>query len=73
MLCFLLHWLLFEIQEGKVVTIKSHLLLHAFATEADHRHEIPVDRYRRIASNHKLNKFNPLKVPHLKLLLILKI
>lgn len=34
---FLLHGLFFETQSGKAVTVKTHLLRHAFATEAVQR------------------------------------
>lgn len=40
---FLLHGLLFEMQDGKAVTIKTHLLRHAFATEAVQRQKMPID------------------------------
>ncbi|TQR30103.1 site-specific integrase [Lysinibacillus sphaericus] len=40
---FLLHGLLFERQNGKAVTIKIHLLRHAFATEAVQRQKMPID------------------------------
>ncbi|MEB2301653.1 tyrosine-type recombinase/integrase [Lysinibacillus xylanilyticus] len=40
---FLLHGLNFETQEGKPVTIKTHLLRHAFATEAVQRHGVSTD------------------------------
>ncbi|MBQ0140252.1 MAG: site-specific integrase [Kurthia sp.] len=40
---FLLHGLLFQMQDGKTVTIKTHLLRHAFATEAVQRQKIPID------------------------------
>ncbi|ASS97561.1 site-specific integrase [Peribacillus simplex] len=40
---FLLHGLRFDTQEGKPVVVKTHLLRHAFATEAVQRQKIPVD------------------------------
>lgn len=40
---FLLHGLIFEMQDGKAVTIKTHLLRHAFATEAVQRQKMPID------------------------------
>jgi len=40
---FLLHGLNFETQEGKPVTVKTHLLRHAFATEAGQRHGVSTD------------------------------
>ncbi|WP_251025259.1 site-specific integrase [Bacillus sp. ISL-57] len=40
---FLLHGLGFDTQEGKSVVVKTHLLRHAFATEAVQRQKIPVD------------------------------
>lgn len=40
---FLLHGLLFERHDGKAVTIKTHLLRHAFATEAVQRQKMPID------------------------------
>ncbi|MFJ7731436.1 site-specific integrase [Lysinibacillus sp. NPDC097231] len=40
---FLLHGLLFEMQDGQAVTIKTHLLRHAFATEAVQRQKMPID------------------------------
>ncbi|MGE6226162.1 site-specific integrase [Paenibacillus chitinolyticus] len=40
---FLLHGLLFETQNGKAVTVKTHLLRHAFATEAVQRQKMPID------------------------------
>ncbi|WP_339262123.1 site-specific integrase [Lysinibacillus sp. FSL K6-3209] len=40
---FLLHGLLFEMQNGQAVTLKTHLLRHAFATEAVQRQKIPID------------------------------
>lgn len=45
---FLLHGLHFETQDGKPVTIKSHLLRHAFATEAVQRQKIPIDIVAKI-------------------------
>ncbi|WP_420792436.1 site-specific integrase [Bacillus cereus] len=45
---FLLHGLNFETQEGKVVSIKTHLLRHAFATEAVQRQKLPIDIVAKI-------------------------
>ncbi|MES5844487.1 MULTISPECIES: site-specific integrase [unclassified Bacillus cereus group] len=45
---FLLHGLVFETQEGQPVVLKTHLLRHAFATEAVQRQEIPVDIVAKI-------------------------
>lgn len=45
---FLLHGLLFETQEGKVITIKTHLLRHAFATEVVQRQKLPTDIVAKI-------------------------
>lgn len=45
---FLLHGLHFETQEGKAVTIKTHLLRHAFATEAVQRQKLPIDIVAKI-------------------------
>ncbi|MFJ8530340.1 hypothetical protein [Bacillus sp. NPDC094106] len=45
---FLLHGLIFESQEGKSVVIKSHLLRHAFATEAVQRQNLPIDIVAKI-------------------------
>lgn len=40
---FLLHGLRFETQEGNPVVVKTHLLRHAFATEAVQRQKMPID------------------------------
>lgn len=45
---FLLHGLIFETQNGKSVTIKTHLLRHAFATEAVQRQKMPIDIVAKI-------------------------
>jgi integrase len=45
---FLLHGLSFVSQEGKVVVVKSHLLRHAFATEAVQRQGLPIDIVAKI-------------------------
>ncbi|KQL55379.1 integrase [Heyndrickxia shackletonii] len=45
---FLLHGLNFESQEGKPVVIKTHLLRHAFATEAVQRQNLPIDIVAKI-------------------------
>src|SRR5690606_22659566 len=44
----LLHGLDCETQEGKVVTVKPHLLRHAFATEAVQRQKLPIDIVAKI-------------------------
>lgn len=45
---FLLYGLNFETQEGKIVTVKTHLLRHAFATEAVQRQKLPIDIVAKI-------------------------
>lgn len=45
---FLLHGLNFETQEGKPVIVKTHLLRHAFATEAAQRQGISMDVLAKI-------------------------
>lgn len=45
---FLLYGLHFETQEGKAVTVKTHLLRHAFATEAVQRQKLPIDIVAKI-------------------------
>lgn len=45
---FLLHGLNFETQDGKAVTVKTHLLRHAFATEAVQRQKLPIDIVAKI-------------------------
>ncbi|WP_342567774.1 site-specific integrase [Psychrobacillus sp. FSL K6-4046] len=45
---FLLHGLNFETQEGKPVVIKTHLLRHAFATEAVQRQGLHIDIVAKI-------------------------
>ena len=52
---FLLHGLLFEMQEGKAVTIKTHLLRHAFATEAVQRQKMPIDIVAKMLHQKDLN------------------
>lgn len=52
---FLLHGLRFETQEGTPVVVKSHLLRHAFATEAVQRQKIPVDIVAKILHQRDLN------------------
>lgn len=52
---FLLHGLHFETQEGKAVTIKTHLLRHAFATEAVQRQKLPVDIVAKILHQRDLS------------------
>lgn len=45
---FLLHGLRFETQEGTPVIVKTHLLRHAFATEAVQRQMMPIDIVAKI-------------------------
>ncbi|MCC2453138.1 site-specific integrase, partial [Bacillus cereus] len=45
---FLLHGLRFETQDGSPVIIKTHLLRHAFATEAVQRQKMPIDILAKI-------------------------
>lgn len=45
---FLLHGLRFETQSGSPVIIKTHLLRHAFATEAVQRQKMPIDILAKI-------------------------
>ncbi|MGG3471588.1 tyrosine-type recombinase/integrase [Neobacillus pocheonensis] len=45
---FLLHGQQFETQEGKPVVVKTHLLRHAFATEAVQRQKLPIDVVAKI-------------------------
>jgi len=45
---FLLHGLVFETPNGKPVTIKTHLLRHAFATEAVQRQKMSIDIVAKI-------------------------
>lgn len=52
---FLLHGLFFETQEGEPVVIKTHLLRHAFATEAVQRQEIPIDIVAKILHQRDVN------------------
>lgn len=52
---FLLHGLHFETQEGKAVTIKTHLLRHAFATEAVQRQKLPIDIVAKILHQRDLS------------------
>ncbi|MEG0528628.1 MAG: site-specific integrase, partial [Longicatena sp.] len=52
---FLLHGLLFEMQNGKAVTVKTHLLRHAFATEAVQRQKMPLDIVAKILHQKDLN------------------
>jgi hypothetical protein len=40
---FLMHGLTFESENGDTVVIKTHLLRHAFATEAVQRQKLPID------------------------------
>jgi len=52
---FLLHGLIFETHEGKPVTVKTHLLRHAFATEAVQRHNLSTDILAIILHQRDLN------------------
>ncbi|WP_427110283.1 site-specific integrase [Lysinibacillus xylanilyticus] len=52
---FLLHGLVFETQSGKTVTIKTHLLRHAFATEAVQRQKMPIDIVAKMLHQKDLN------------------
>ncbi|MEI4605902.1 site-specific integrase [Bacillus cereus] len=52
---FLLHGLFFETQEGEPVVIKTHLLRHAFATEAVQRQEILIDIVAKILHQRDVN------------------
>ncbi|MGA3601641.1 site-specific integrase [Lysinibacillus agricola] len=52
---FLLHGLNFETQEGKPVTIKTHLLRHAFATEAVQRHNVSTDIVAKLLHQRDIN------------------
>lgn len=52
---FLLHGLSFETQEGQPVVVKTHLLRHAFATEAVQRQEIPIDIVAKILHQRDVN------------------
>ncbi|WP_410255504.1 site-specific integrase [Bacillus cereus] len=45
---FLLHGQQMETQEGKAVIVKTHLLRHAFATEAVQRQKLPIDIVAKI-------------------------
>lgn len=52
---FLLHGQHIETQEGKVVIVKTHLLRHAFATEAVQRQKIPIDIVAKILHQRDVN------------------
>ena len=52
---FLLHGIQFETQEGKPVTVKTHLLRHAFATEAVQRQKLPIDIVAKILHQRDLS------------------
>nr|WP_107842083.1 tyrosine-type recombinase/integrase [Metasolibacillus meyeri] len=52
---FLLYGLLFETQNGKSVTVKTHLLRHAFATEAVQRQKMPIDIVAKMLHQKDLN------------------
>ncbi|MED3729005.1 site-specific integrase [Priestia filamentosa] len=51
---FLLHGLRMETQEGKPITIKTHLLRHAFATEAVQRGDMSLDIVAKILHHRNL-------------------
>lgn len=52
---FLLHGLVFETQSGNPVTIKTHLLRHAFATEAVQRQNVNIDIVAKLLHQRDLN------------------
>ncbi|HFK1475674.1 site-specific integrase [Bacillus pacificus] len=52
---FLLHGLRFETQEGNPVIIKTHLLRHAFATEAVQRQKMPIDIVAKLLHQRDIN------------------
>ena len=52
---FLLHGLVFETQSGKPVKIKTHLLRHAFATEAVQRQNVNIDIVAKLLHQKDLN------------------
>ena len=52
---FLLHGLIFETQSGNPVTIKTHLLRHAFATEAVQRQNMNIDIVAKMLHQKDLN------------------
>lgn len=52
---FLLHGLRYETQEGNPVTVKPHLLRHAFATEAVQRQKMPIDVVAKILHQRDLS------------------
>ena len=52
---FLLHGLVLETQSGKPVTIKTHLLRHAFATEAVQRQNVNIDIVAKLLHQRDLN------------------
>lgn len=52
---FLLHGLIFETSNGKPVIIKTHLLRHAFATEAVQRQNMSIDIVARMLHQKDLN------------------
>ena len=52
---FLLHGLILETQSGKPVTIKTHLLRHAFATEAVQRQNMNIDIVAKLLHQRDLN------------------
>lgn len=52
---FLLHGLVFETQSGKPITIKTHLLRHAFATEAIQRQNVNIDIVAKMLHQKDLN------------------
>ncbi|KZR59358.1 site-specific integrase [Pseudobacillus badius] len=52
---FLLHGLRFETKAGTPVTVKTHLLRHAFATEAVQRQKMPIDIVAKILHQRDVN------------------
>ncbi|MEY9976995.1 site-specific integrase [Lysinibacillus sp. RC79] len=52
---FLLHGIVLETQDGQPVKIKTHLLRHAFATEAVQRQKMPIDIVAEMLHQKDLN------------------
>ncbi|MBE1554687.1 hypothetical protein [Sporosarcina limicola] len=52
---FLLHGLVFETQSGKPITIKTHLLRYAFATEVVQRENVNIDIVAELLHQRVLN------------------
>lgn len=61
---FLLHGLVFETQSRKPVTIKTHLLRHAFATEAVQRQNVNIDIVAKMLHQKNLNVTAYYSAPH---------